>query len=151
MDIVRVKLTNKINEMVATIDDKKALWYILGIVEDITKDVKTDHGMDNGTFEEPRKRVYSSIDTSKAGIEYAGIKLSEKEFSDICTLNQLSTEPDRQNIPMFNAMLLLKVLGLLPESKLTGTEVDESNHDEYLKRMFGRTKKERDEELKKQY
>lgn len=116
----------------------------------IADNLKKEKIVNNGTSENSKNKVYSSIDTSKAGIEYVGIKLSEKEFSDICTLNQLSTEPDRQNIPMFNVMLLLKVLGLLPESKLTGTEVDESNHDEYLKRMFGRPKEELYEELRKQ-
>lgn len=116
----------------------------------IADNLKKEKIVNNGTSENFKNKVYSSIDTSKAGIEYVGIKLSEKEFDDICTLNQLSTEPDRQNIPMFNVMLLLKVLGLLPESKLTGTEVDESNHDEYLKRMFGRPIEELYEELRKQ-
>ena len=112
--------------------------------------LKKEQKVSNGTSESSKHKIYSSIDTTKAGIEYVGIKLSEKEFQDICTLNQLQTEPDRQNIPVFNTLLLLKILGLLPESKLTGAEVDESNDEEYIKRMFGRPKEELYEELRKQ-
>lgn len=110
-------------------------------------DNQKEQKVNNGTSESSNNKIYSNIDTTKAGIEYVGIKLSEKEFQDLCTLNQLSTKPDRQNIPMFNTLLLLKVLGLLPKSKLTGAEVDESNHEEYIKRMFGRTKEELYEEM----
>lgn len=34
------------------------------------------------------------VDTSKDGFEYVGIKLNDKQFEDLCSLNQLIASDD---------------------------------------------------------
>lgn len=61
-----------------------------------------------------RKKVKPyKVDTSQKGFEYVGIKLSDEQFQDMCNLNLLWAN-DRKDIPVFNMLVLMKVLGLLP-------------------------------------
>lgn len=86
----------------------------------------------------------SKIDTSIDGFEYVGIHLTEEQFSDLQTLNILMQEKDRRDIPVFNMMVLLKILGLLPENmgsnNSTDNNTDNTNNsnDNLLERKFGR-------------
>lgn len=59
------------------------------------------------------------IDTSIEGFRYVGINLTEQQFEDLCDFNALiMANEHRQNIPVFNIILVLKVLGLLPKEML---------------------------------
>lgn len=89
-----------------------------------------------------KHRIFSSVDTSKKGIEYAGIKLTDQQFEDICLLNQLSTSLERQNIPIFNVLILLKILGLLPVEEMSNERRKNCNQDFYenFQKKFGKFK-----------
>lgn len=86
----------------------------------------------------------SKIDTSIDGFEYVGIHLTKEQFSDLQTLNILMQEKDRRDIPVFNMMVLLKTLGLLPENMGSNNSSDNStdntnnSNDNLLERKFGR-------------
>ena len=85
------------------------------------------------------------IDTSIEGFRYVGINLTEQQFEDLTDLNILiMTNEHRQNIPVFNIMLVLKILGLLPpemineESGDNGDNNSNSDFKEQISRKFGR-------------
>lgn len=81
------------------------------------------------------------VDTSKDGFEYVGIKLTDKQFEDLCSLNQLIASDDyRKRVPVFNMVLVLKILGLLPEEMICNEIESESDVDleELLQRKFGK-------------
>ena len=70
-----------------------------------------------------RKKVKPyKVDTSQKGFEYVGIKLSDEQFQDMCNLNLLWAN-DRKDIPVFNMLVLMKVLGLLPSEMMLITKV----------------------------
>lgn len=74
----------------------------------------------------------SSIDTSLKGFESIGIKISEQQFTDLCTLN-MQCNSDGKSVPVFNTIILLRILGLLPEEMLTDAKRDVSEYE----RKFG--------------
>lgn len=86
------------------------------------------------------------IDTSLDGLKFVGINLTEKQYEDLRDLNMLITVNEhRQNIPVFNVLLVLKILGLLPAEMMgevgNSKSDDDSNSDVYnsLQRKFGKT------------
>lgn len=84
----------------------------------------------------------AKIDTSMEGFEYVGIKLTEQQYEDLCDLNIALMNEDRKYIPVFNTMVLLKILGLLPEEMLiesnTNSGENTSDSREQYHRKFGR-------------
>ena len=94
-------------------------------------------------FNKKKKAKPYRVDTSLKGFEYVGIKLTDKQFQDICDLNLLWSD-DRKDIPVFNALVLLKVLGLLPPEMICDSRSDDANNNstsniyETLERKFGK-------------
>lgn len=94
-----------------------------------------------------RKLCTSEVDTSIEGFKYVGLNLTEKQFQDLCELNVVLMNEKRKNIPVFNTMLILKTLGLLPEEMLCDDSHDNASGNTYeeiyqsLQRKFGKTKK----------
>lgn len=88
----------------------------------------------------------SGIDTSIEGFRYVGINLTEEQYDDLCYLNIVLMNEKRKNIPVFNTMLILKTLGLLPPEMVneesSGHSNDNSNKDfkEDFYRKYGRPK-----------
>lgn len=85
------------------------------------------------------------IDTSIEGFRYVGINLTEQQYDDLCDLNALILANEhRQNIPVFNIMLVLKILGLLPLEMINKVCNNQSNNNfnsnsnERLQRKFGK-------------
>lgn len=85
------------------------------------------------------------IDTSLDGFKYVGINLTEQQHEDLTELNSLILMNEhRQNIPVFNTMLVLKTLGLLPAKMIcdVGDDQTDNNTDENigksLQRKFGK-------------
>lgn len=85
------------------------------------------------------------IDTSIEGFRYVGINLTEQQYDDLCDLNALILANEhRQNIPVFNIMLVLKILGLLPLEMINKVGNNQSNNNfnsnsnERLQRKFGK-------------
>lgn len=77
----------------------------------------------------------SSIDTSISGFEYVGIKLTKEQHEELCELNMLIlSDKGRQNIPVFNTMLVLKILGLIPPEMISDVRNNNSydNSDENI-------------------
>lgn len=87
-----------------------------------------------------RKKVKPyKVDTSQKGFEYAGIKLTDQQFQDVCDLNLLWSD-ERKDIPAFNMLVLMKVLGLLPPEMMCDNESDDSGDDIY-ERKFGKIRR----------
>lgn len=81
------------------------------------------------------------IDTSLEGFRYVGINLTEDQYNDLRDLNTLILcNEHRQRIPVFNTMLVLKILGLLPETMLCqpGDGNQAADDEEIMKQKFGR-------------
>lgn len=80
------------------------------------------------------------IDTSKEGIEYAGVRLTDKQYKDLCSLNMFMNS--RKSIPVFDILMVLKILGLLKEENQTENKYDpdspSDNSVEYMQRAFGK-------------
>ncbi len=94
-------------------------------------------------FSKKKKKQYR-VDTSIDGFRYVGINLTEEQYEDLCQLNMLLMGESRKNIPVFNIMVLLKTLGLLPQEILCdnrgqNTDNDANNNvDNSLERKFGK-------------
>lgn len=59
------------------------------------------------------------IDTSIYGFRHVGINLTDKQYDDLRDLNTLILcNEHRQRIPVFNILIVLRILGLLPEEML---------------------------------
>ena len=77
-----------------------------------------------------RKQKDSGIDTSVEGFRYVGINLTEKQYQD--------------SIPVFNMMVLLKILGLLPPEMICEVGNNQTGNDggddfrEEFQRKFGK-------------
>lgn len=73
------------------------------------------------------------IDTSIKGFADRVIKVTEEQFEDLCALN-LQCGSEGKYIPVFNMVVLLRILGVLPKEML----IDEPKQDlsEY-ERKFG--------------
>ena len=82
----------------------------------------------------------SRIDASIEGFRYVGINITEQQYNDLCDLNHLiQMNESRKEMPVFNIMLVLKVLGLLPSEMLFENQKNlEENYAESLQRKFGR-------------
>lgn len=87
------------------------------------------------------------IDTSIDGIKYIGINLTEQQYEDLQDLNALILMNEhRQNIPVFNTLLVLKFLGLLPSEMINNISNNDSdnntdkNVEQSLERKFGKIK-----------
>ena len=90
------------------------------------------------------------IDTSIEGFEYVGIKLTEEQYEDLCQLNILMKSDDRKDIPVFNIMIVLKTLGLLPVEMMydkgsecssnCSTDYSDNNIYNSIQRKFGKFK-----------
>ena len=87
----------------------------------------------------------SRIDTSIDGFRYVGINLTEQQYTDLCDLNMLIlADEHRQKIPVFNTMLVLKVLGLLPPeivNEVSDSQADNNTNNDFtelLQRKFGK-------------
>lgn len=85
------------------------------------------------------------IDTSIDGFRYVGINLTEQQYTDLCDLNMLIlADEHRQKIPVFNTMLVLKVLGLLPPeivNEVSDSQADNNTNNDFtelLQRKFGK-------------
>jgi hypothetical protein len=80
------------------------------------------------------------MDTSKDGLEYVGIHLSDKQFNDLGLLSMLTASGQRKSDAIFDTLLVLKVIGLLP-SEMIDKESDEqtdSDINDYIQKKFGR-------------
>lgn len=86
------------------------------------------------------------IDTSIDGFRYVGINLTQEQYEDLCCLNMLLMGENRKNIPVFNTMIVLKTLGLLPEEMLCDNSCDNTSGNTYeevyqsFQRKFGKVK-----------
>ena len=86
------------------------------------------------------------IDTSIDGFRYVGINLTQEQYEDLCFLNMLLMGENRKNIPVFNTMIVLKTLGLLPEEMLCDNSCDNTSGNTYeevyqsFQRKFGKVK-----------
>ena len=94
-------------------------------------------------FKKKKKRY--GIDTSLDGFKYVGINLTEQQYEDLCDLNALILMNEhRWNIPVFNTMLVLKTLGLLPPEMVRDSGNRQPNNNpntdinEALQRKFGK-------------
>lgn len=85
-------------------------------------------------------RKIGLIDTSIDGFRYIGINLTQEQFEDLQTLNLLMTSKDRNNIPVFNIMIALKIMGLLKSETTSECSDNKSNNDfdDVFQRKFGR-------------
>lgn len=83
------------------------------------------------------------IDTSQKGFEYVGIKLTDQQFQDVCDLNLLWSD-ERKDIPAFNMLVLMKVLGLLPPEMVCDSRSNDTDNNsssniyKTLERKFGK-------------
>lgn len=83
--------------------------------------------------------------TSQKDLENIGIHITEEQYSDLCEINLfMKGMPD---IPVYNILLVLKTLGLIP-TKVPDQESNKernSNLDELIKsgfeRKFGKIEK----------
>ena len=87
----------------------------------------------------------NQIDTSMYGFKHVGINLTKEQYNDLRTLNNLIVMNEhRQKIPVFNIMLVLRILGLLPEEMLcepgSGSPFkdDCGTSEDLLKQKYGR-------------
>lgn len=97
------------------------------------------------------------IDTSLQGFGKVGINMTDEQYRDFTGLNMQCLSEEGKGIPVFNAMLLLKYLGLLPKEMIIDadssiTEEEKKfgvriSPDELIKRP---TKEETEEYLKKE-
>ena len=94
-------------------------------------------------FKKKKKAKPYRVDTSQKGFEYVGIKLTDKQFQDVCDLNLLWSD-ERKDIPAFNMLVLMKVLGLLPPEMVCDSRSSDADNNstsnvyETLERKFGK-------------
>jgi len=80
------------------------------------------------------------IDTTKQGFEYIGVHLTDEQYNLIQCLNAMMITSERQNIPAFNMIVLLKVLNILPPEmcEQPPREEDFDDFTDYIQAIFGR-------------
>ena len=85
----------------------------------------------------------NSIDTSIEGFRYVGINLTEEQYKELCQLNALILmNENRQKMPVFNIMLVLKILNLLPaeiRDNISGDNCTDNSCDK-LQKNYGKIK-----------
>lgn len=89
---------------------------------------------------EPNKQ----FSTFKEDFENIGIHLTDEQYSDLCDINLfMKGMPD---IPVYNILLVLKTLGLIPTKMIEQEANQDSNADfngsfkDEFKRKFGKLK-----------
>lgn len=91
------------------------------------------------------KRRKNRIDTTREGFKHVGVNLTEQQYEDLCFLN-MAIISSRKKTPVFNMMVLLKYLGLLPSEmidKESGEDSDNNPNEDFkesFQRKFGRFK-----------
>ena len=76
------------------------------------------------------KIIDKNIHTSLEGFKYVGINLTEQQYDDLLLLNMLILGSEkRQKIPVFNTMLVLKTLGLLPAEMINDDCANDCNQN----------------------
>ena len=93
----------------------------------------------------------SGIDTSIDGFKYVGINLTEEQFEELCDLNVVLLNERRNSIPVFNIMLVLKTLGLLPPEMVDNESSNNGNGnsaDDFKELFYRKYGKPRDEFLR---
>ena len=104
---------------------------------------RNDIGGEIMLFKRKKKAKPYRIDTSQKGFEYVGIKLTDQQFQDVCDLNLLWSD-ERKDIPAFNMLVLMKVLGLLPPEMVCDSRSSDTDNNsssdiyETLERKFGK-------------
>lgn len=94
-------------------------------------------------FKKKKKTKPYRVDTSQKGFEYVGIKLTDEQFQDVCNLNLLWSD-ERKDIPVFNTLVLMRTLGLLPPEMVCDSRSNDTDNDstsniyETLERKFGK-------------
>lgn len=91
-----------------------------------------------------KKHDNSGIDTSIEGFRHVGINLKKEQYQDLVALNISLMSGKRDSIPVFNMMILLKILGMLPPEIIcevadnqTGDDSGDDFHEEF-QRKFGK-------------
>lgn len=93
-----------------------------------------------------KKHKSSEIDTSIEGFRYVGINLTKEQYQDLVALNISLIGGERDYIPVFNMMILLKILGLLPPEMICDAADNQTGNDgcddfqEEFQRKFGKYK-----------
>lgn len=91
-----------------------------------------------------KKYEDSGIDTSIEGFRYVGINLTKEQHQDLVALNISLMSGKRDSIPVFNMMILLKILGLLPPEMICEVGDNQTGNDggddfrEKFQRKFGK-------------
>lgn len=94
-------------------------------------------------FKRKKRAKPYRVDTSQKGFEYVGIKLTDQQFQDVCNLNLLWSD-ERKDIPAFNMLVLMKVLGLLPPEMVCDSRSNDADNNsasdiyDTLERKFGK-------------
>ena len=117
---------------VRAITDKRVLRHIKIIVYDIY------FGLDDD--QKDSKLKASGIDTSKSGLEQVGIKLTDEQYNQLCTINQRMALETQRRIPVFYGLIALRTLGIIPDH--LENERNSFGEDEKYDRLFGMKKEE---------
>lgn len=83
----------------------------------------------------------SKIDTSIEGFAKSGIKITEEKYKDLFAMNLCWLCEGSKEVPVFNIIMLLKYLGLLPKEMII--ESDDSLSD--FEKLTGLRVKEKGE------
>lgn len=91
-----------------------------------------------------RDKPNKQFSTFKEDFENIGIHLTDEQYSDLCDINLfMKGMPD---IPVYNIILVLKTLGLIPTKMIEQEANQDSNADfncsfkDEFKRKFGKLK-----------
>lgn len=88
----------------------------------------------------------SGIDTSIEGFRHVGINLTKEQYQDLTALNISLMSGKRDSIPVFNMMILLRILELLPPEMICDAADNQTGNDgcddfqEEFQRKFGKYK-----------
>lgn len=69
------------------------------------------------------------IDTSIEGFAKVGIKLTQKQYDDLCAINLASMSENYKGLTVFTIMLVLRTMGLIPTDYPEQEPGDNSNND----------------------
>lgn len=77
----------------------------------------------------------AEIDTSIKGFAEIGIKITDEQFKDISLLNMVANNEGKY-IPVFNVIMILKYLGLLPEDMIIDPNKNITNEELLVGKMI---------------
>ena len=86
----------------------------------------------------------NKIDTTIDGFHHVGINLTQEQYDSLVELNIALLDESRKDIPVFNTMIILRELGLLPDSMIDSeyekvlSESKETDYGQYLSHKIGR-------------